>query len=421
MRFEIIKNLLTTILTDRKRRIFSIFLVAFFIRLGVFFLLEDTPRGDAADYENIALNIINGEGFVSTRMGLYSYRPPLYPLFLAGIFAIKTSYFVVGFIQAIISSITCIIVFYIGESIFDEDSGSVASIIMALYPGLIFYSTQLLSETLFVFILLLGIYVFFRDDNRYEARHKYVLLGILVGLASLCRPVIFPFLIFLIPFCPLSREHNVKKWMLVTCFALLTIAPWTIRNYYVHHKFILLTTYGGANLWMGNYSGATGYIGRPNNINELVRRDDISEPEKDLLFYKKAVSFIVGNPAAFVKLSVKKLILFWNPWVDNHTGPTYISNKNIDYKSIIAIAFSALMLFAVIGFFNTSRVWKKTWLLLMLLLYFSIVSMVFYVSFRYRQPIIPVLGLFAGKGIVFSFSSIKHKIKGLFREIHWSI
>jgi hypothetical protein len=167
---------------------------------------------------------------------------------------------------------------------------------------------------------------------------------------------------------------------------------------------------------MGNYSGATGYIGRPNNINQLVRREDISETEKDLLFYKKAVSFIVENPAAFFKLSVKKLILFWNPWVDNYTGPAYIRDKNIDYKRIIGIAFSALMLFAVIGFFNTSSVWKKTSLLLMLLLYFSIVSMVFYVSFRYRQPIIPVLSLFAGKGIVFSFSSIKNKINELSLE-----
>ena len=121
MKCKNIWNLFITLFLDKKRRIVFIFLGAFIIRLGVLVLLGDSPRGDAADYENIALNIMSGKGFVSTRLGLYSYRPPLYPLFLAGMFSVfKTSYFMVGFIQVIISSITCVIVYYIGESIFDE-------------------------------------------------------------------------------------------------------------------------------------------------------------------------------------------------------------------------------------------------------------------------------------------------------------
>jgi 4-amino-4-deoxy-L-arabinose transferase-like glycosyltransferase len=410
-----IKNLLITLFNDKERRIVFIFLGAFLIRLGVLFLLGDTPRGDAADYENIALNIINGKGFVSTRMGLYSYRPPLYPLFLAGIFSVfKHSYFIVAFIQAIISSITCVIVFYIGKSIFDEKNGLISSVILALYPTLIFYSTQLLSETLFIFILSLSIYVFFKENDNYGQNYKWILLGILLGLGSLCRPVIFPFLIFLIPFCFLNAGGNLRKWILVSCFTLLTIFPWTIRNYYVHEKFVLLTTYGGANLWMGNYSGATGYIGQPKNINELVRQEGIPETKKDKEFYRKGLNFIIENPSDFFLLSVKKFFLFWNPLVEDHSGPRYIKDKNIDYKSIIAISYSCLILLGIIGFFTISDVWKKTGLLLTLVMYFSMVSMIFYVSLRYRQPIIPVLSLFAGKGLRFSLSLINRKMGGFF-------
>lgn len=416
MSWKKVRHLLIRFFTDRRRKIFFIFLIAFVVRLGALFLFEDDPRGDAADYENIALNIISGKGFVSTRMGLYSYRPPLYPLFLAGIFSVfRQSYFIVAFIQAIISSITCVIVFYIGKSIFDEKSGLISSVILALYPTLIFYSTQLLSETLFIFISSLSIYVFFKESNNYGQNYKWILLGILLGLGSLCRPVIFPFLIFLIPFYVFSARGSLRKWFLVSCFTLLTIFPWTIRNYYVHGKFVLLTTYGGANLWMGNYSGATGYIGQPKNINQLVRQEGISETEKDKDFYKKGLNFIIENPSDFFLLSFKKFFLFWNPLVEEHTGPTYIKDNNIDYKSIIAISFSCLILFGIIGFFNISDVWKKTGLLLILVIYFSMVSMIFYVSLRYRQPIIPAVSLFAGKGLRFFLPKINRKMAGLFQ------
>lgn len=411
MRFKTLKSLLIPFFDDKKWRIFLIFLLPFAIRLVALYLLMDTPRGDAADYENIALNIIKGNGFVSTRMGLYSYRPPLYPLFLACIFSIFThSYLILGIFQAIIASITCVLVFRIGEYIFDEKTGLISSIIVASYPTLVFYSTQLLSETLFILILYLFIYVFYTVTDEPKRIYKWPLLGVLLGLGSLCRPVIFPFLFFLIPFCFFSREMNLRKWILVMGFCLLTIAPWTIRNYRVHGELVLLTTYGGANLWMGNYSGATGYVGGPKNINELVRGKQVAEVEKDKEFYRKGLNYIVDNPLDVVILSLKKLCLFWSPFVKEHIGPKYIRERNIDYKTLIGLSFLFVAVFAVIGLFPVSGVWKQSKLLLMLLIYFSLVSMIFYVSLRYRQPILPIISLFAGRGVGFSLSRVRNRV-----------
>lgn len=411
MRFKTLKSLVMPFFDDKRWRIFLIFLLPFVIRLVALYLLMDTPRGDAADYENIALNIIKGNGFVSTRMGLYSYRPPLYPLFLACIFSIFThSYLILGIFQAIIASITCVLVFRIGEYIFDEKTGLISSIIVASYPTLVFYSTQLLSETLFILILYLFIYVFYTVTDEPKRIYKWPLLGVLLGLGSLCRPVIFPFLFFLIPFCFFSREMNLRKWILVMGFCLLTIAPWTIRNYRVHGELVLLTTYGGANLWMGNYSGATGYVGGPKNINELVRGKQVAEVEKDKEFYRKGLNYIVDNPLDVVILSLKKLCLFWSPFVKEHIGPKYIRERNIDYKTLIGLSFLFVAVFAVIGLFPVSGVWKQSKLLLMLLIYFSLVSMIFYVSLRYRQPILPIISLFAGRGVGFSLSRVRNRV-----------
>ena len=52
-----------------------------------------------------------------------------------------------------------------------------------------------------------------------------------------------------------------------------TIAPWSIRNNAVFGEFVLLSTNGGPNLWMGNNPDSTGfYMPLPSSV------DGLSEP-----------------------------------------------------------------------------------------------------------------------------------------------
>ncbi len=376
-----------------------IIFIALILRIGSAVILRDnSPRGDAADYVNIAKNIVAGQGFVSTRMNLYSYRPPLYPLFLSLIYLSGSSdYLTVILIQSIISSLTCWLVYLIAESIYNRTAALCAAALTAVYPGLIYYSTQLLSESLFIFILYSAITIFYRSRNRIG---KWVLIGILMGLSSLCRPMALPLTILLLPFFAFNLNRGILRWLVVFIFAVLVILPWTWRNYQVHHHPVPITTYGGANLWLGNYPGATGYIGTPEGIQTLLRRNDLPEPEKDSLCYRKALSYISAHPGHFLKLSAKRFLLFWNPIPEKQFGPARIRGRVTLYRIVAAGSFISLLILAGTGIAFTSRIWKKTWLLLFLILYFPAILMFYYISLRYRLPVIPALAVFGGQGVL---------------------
>ncbi len=379
--------------------------MALLLRIGSAIILSDNaPRGDAADYDNIAHNIISGRGFVSTRMNLYSYRPPLYPIFLALLYSLSSpNYLTVILIQSILSSLTCWLVYMIAESIFQRTAALSAAALTAIYPGLIYYSTQLLSESLFIFLLYSAVALFYRSRNR---PGKWILMGVLLGLASLCRPIALPLTLLLLPFFAFNLTHGVRRWLVVFLFTVLAILPWTWRNYRIHHQPVLITTYGGANLWLGNYPGSTGYIGSPEGIQTLLRKKGIPEPEKDSLCYRKALSYISNNPGGFLMLSAKRFLIFWNPIPEKQFGPNRIRGKDTLYRIVIAGSFIILLLLAGTGIAGTSRLWQKTWLLLFLILYFPAILMFYYISFRYRLPIIPALAILGGEGLLVITSRI---------------
>ena len=56
-------------------------------------LVGEIPNGDTSDYDEIAINLLLGKGFVATGnwfgFELRSWRPPLYPMFLASLYGLK--------------------------------------------------------------------------------------------------------------------------------------------------------------------------------------------------------------------------------------------------------------------------------------------------------------------------------------------
>ena len=220
----------------------AILLIAFSLRLTASLILREPPRGDAADYDNIARNLLDRHQFVSTRMGgLVSYRPPLYPMLLAGTYAVwGISPVPILIIQALLGAGICLQIYRITARIYGPRSGLFSAAIAALYPPLIYYSTQLLAETLFIFLLLAAVELI---DNDTGSPCRWLGAGAVFGLAALCRPVIFPYLILLGPLCALRGLRFLRRWFWLFPAALVIISGWTLRNYLIHRDFVLLTTY----------------------------------------------------------------------------------------------------------------------------------------------------------------------------------
>ena len=61
--------------------------------------------------------------------------------------------------------------------------------------------------------------------------------------------------------------------------------------------------------------------------------------------------------------------------------------------------FGVVVPFAVAGFFLTASRWRRLWILYGVVLLMSVSVILFFILARYRQPMVPVLVLFAGGGV----------------------
>ena len=148
------------------------------------------PAQDTADYDELALNLLAGEGFVS-RLNWFdfemrSWRPPLYPFFLAAVYGVwGYSHLAVKFVQALVGAGTVVLVWALARALCPR-AAPVAGCLALVYGPLVAISAEVMSETLFCFCTALAAWF----STVAEGRRKYLLFaGFAVGLAALTRPV----------------------------------------------------------------------------------------------------------------------------------------------------------------------------------------------------------------------------------------
>ena len=175
-------------------------------------------------------------------------RLPGYPAFLAFIWAIfgMEHYRTVLFVQILIDLGTCFFCADIALRLLGARAAKVAFLLAALCPFLANYSAAALTETLEIFftvaVLDLALAALQKADLRLWAA-----CGIFCAPAILLRPdgamlviVIVLYLLWQIGFASGSiqvRGRHVKAAVLVTCISLLSLVPWTLRNWRVFHRF----------------------------------------------------------------------------------------------------------------------------------------------------------------------------------------
>ncbi len=165
-----------------------------FMALPMFFGDATFPQGDDVDYYRLAISFLE-TGALSNGHWL-AYRMPLFPLFLSGIYLIfgrapQNAYPVMVILAALIPVLT----YFLGLNVFNLKVGLLAGVICALDMHLIYYSDFLLTEPLYVFLVLAGMIAFEKLRISY-AWQWAVIAGILFGLANLTRTT----LAFSLPF-----------------------------------------------------------------------------------------------------------------------------------------------------------------------------------------------------------------------------
>lgn len=389
-----------------------IFSIAFVLRLAWIFITGSAIHPHVWEYEEAAVNLLNGKGFVQMHLGAphFSPFPPLYSFFCAGLYFITNhNFLILELLQVVISAFICVIVFKIADSVFNRPTAVFSALLTAFHPGLIIYTAKLHPLVMDTFFISLVVLAFLKFGSDFSIRNQ-VIAGVVSGLCMLTRPTIALFLFLAIIWffyrgvC--SKKRIIFGSFVVLFISFLIILPWTIRNYAIHRQFIFIQASAGELFWRGNNINASGSSYRadgrtmlesasPDFLEELYSLDELGQNE---LFKEEAFDFIKTHPFKAVRLFIKKIYYFW--WFSPQSGIEYPRPYLLSYK----ILYSGILLFAVLGivFSLRSKINNIKWgakLITLLFISISVAQSLFYVEGRHRWAIEPLLLIFTAYGL----------------------
>ncbi len=306
---------------------------AFFLRV-LYLAYQDgmavpVRHPDTYLYDMIARHLLAGDGYVGENYLIVrkgeptAFYGPVYPLFLAFIYGVfGYSFKFVQIAQIIISVATAFLVFETCRFLYGKKAGLLAAALFAVYPELVAYPSAVLSETLFIFLEVLFVYVFARALSRDDpGAAVFALAGGILAVAFLCRQVIALAPVAALPFAALRYRNRGFSWIAKRVFAfaavaIVIIAPWSIRNYYALGTISPGTTTGGVTFWWGNNTDRRG-MDLPTALNEVKRKHPgLSEIEMNSLLYKLGAAEIAQKgPIGMARLFLSKWGKIWMPYL----------------------------------------------------------------------------------------------------------
>ncbi len=388
----------------KNKLICSILLLTFFVSISYSFYYKIEPMVDARAYDVIAQNIINGYGYKEILDPEVKYEPslvragPVYEYFLAGIYKVfGHNYTAVWVIQAILHSISALLIYLTCLLIFNNDNkekiGLVAASMLGLYPDLIEISAMLMTETLYIFLVCLSIYLFFYYFKNNQLI-TLVALSVAFGLAVLTRPPVA----FLLPVLIIYffEKKQFLRSIIFIMLVVLVLTPWTVRNYYLYGKAMPFGAGGAYNFWIGNHIGASGEQDPGPQLTEYFNSHNVIESYDESVYQFK--NFVVNYPQEFIKLTLMRVNKYFST-----LRPMGFWFYNSGVEQALFVISSAIFSFFTItlgigGFLSFLKKQDKN-PKIRYLAYFTVATpliiFITVVETRYRFQIYPFLSLFA--------------------------
>jgi Flp pilus assembly protein TadD len=244
--------------------------------------------------------------------------------------------------------------------------------------------------------------------------------GVVLGLMALTREQTLLLAGVVLLWVLLRRAEAQRSWIPAAASFLVGIAvvlgPVAWRNYRVGGAFVLTTVQAGPNFYIGNHAGATGrYLAlRPGaEWPPLEQRaaTELAEAEVGHPLSPRAVShfwlskswdYIRREPLDWLGLLVHKWVMVWNAYELSDTESfTLYAHLSWLLGALGRLNhFGVLWPLAAVGLAATLRQWRRLWVLVAMILTVAGGVALFYVFARYRYPLVPLLAVFAGAGVV---------------------
>ena len=420
-----------------KNGLLLLIIVAFIFRMGFFVSLRPWDENvinktilidDATGYNRMALGILNEKSFDS----LGSIRTPGYPLFLAICYLFfGETIWITLLLQIFISLLTLLFTYKITVECCSKRIALLTIFLLAFDYHQAGLAISLVTETLFIFLLVLAIYYLILGLK--QKRGLFIILsGFFLGLATLTRPISFLFpvvtILFIICFFIIfNKDYTyIPKLKIIGKYVfwhliiyLIVLSPWILRNYLIYQE-LKLTSISGLNLLFYNVtiteaerSGLTYTEARSYFMEEAYKSgcdtSEIHSFNNSRIYSKIAKNYIRNNFLLYCRSHLKGMVnLFYN--VDRFEQLKTLSGF-IKYKTIgFLIFFAIIYFFAVFGIIlSIKKKYPDSILFLLIILYFDVITGVIGDP-RFQVPIMPYIYIFCSIGISLLYDKVKWKV-----------
>lgn len=396
-----------------KKTLTIILIPVFLLSIGYAFYFRIEPSVDARGYDRIAQNLVAGKGYVEKDNIPVVFDPaisrvgPGYQFFLAGVYKIfGRNLYLIWVLQALMHTLSGYLIYLISKKIFlSAKAGIISAFLFLFFIDIFELTAMLLTETLFLFLLILSIYsvIKFFENPNYKTS---AFAGLIFGLGILTRPTVLPMCIIILGVMMYKKYFKFAALFLI--IPVLIISPWTIRNYKVHNAFILTSSAGGINLWMGNNPQATGESFYTEEMSEYIKTHGFVAAEKK--GFEEGKKFILKHPLQFIKLLFIKTSIYFS---SARPAAFWFHLKGV--AVLITAVLSSGFAFVIFssGIAGGLKLLKEKNFLANLLIVFAITAPLIVIPLvvetRYRYQIYPFLIIFSGYFLVDIKNNLKEK------------
>jgi tetratricopeptide (TPR) repeat protein len=377
-------------------------------------LLQPAGVLDDAAYFRLAARAAQGDWLLGP--GAY-YVSPLYIYFLAVVFAVTGAVALHARVaQVVLGAAAVLLVARAGRRLFGERAGFLAAALTAVAGVLVFDEILLLQSSIDPFLTALALDLLSLALVSGRPR-PHLLAGMAFGLLGLNRPNAFLALAAVaVAALALARGRRAALGAAaLAAGAALALAPVALRNRAVTGEWIAVSSHGGLNFNIGNNAEATGAYQAPPGITpsiegqtadmrrvaEAAAGRPLSDAEVSDHFYAESFRWMRAQPAAAARLFLRKLgLAFHSVELPLNYAYAYWSRDEPTLLRALLIGPWILVPLGLAGMFVPGVAERRARLAWCAFIpAYAVAVAVFFVTWRYRLPLVVALGVTAGAAL----------------------
>jgi 4-amino-4-deoxy-L-arabinose transferase-like glycosyltransferase len=380
--------------------------------LAVTLFFSDTSMPDERRYISIAENLLTTKTFGPVPGVPFAMNPPLYPFFVAALFAISGySLIVVRIAQAIIGTGNSLVTFGLARTLFPQRPvvAWLSMLSVGLYPVFFLWEGLILTETVYILTIQLCCWWWIRSVQS-PTLGSILLAGVGFGLSMLARETLY----FLVPVAVLAALLIIRRKRLcyIALFAtayLLTLAPWMVRNKLVFdHMF-----FTGRTAYLMHSLTGRGYLDpyyqrQDTEYTELGASPQALDMDRlayTPVHYVRSLSFARQEPVLYVRILAARLFELW-------LHPNGLNRLPESLRLPYQIGHGLILLLAGAGLWVAVRM--RHWPLLvwcLVLPYNTVISVYTKPNPRYTIPFLPLVLILAALALDSGLRLCREKVQ----------